>query len=394
MLSIVVRSVQFMILNNYTLWFYLNSSPHTLWLKSLYQAMHIRFPTQPPKKIINAIDTWGQKQTHRERNSSNINKSYLAILFWRKWSKIERKVHLTASVCSRWLNRTQINPNKSKLRPGLINDSHSFNRSRCVVQIVAEVEGTVVLESRTAISFFFESFWISSETPPLLWLDDLMPLGAQGCYGENARTCLTPAGPWALYFNTSVAKVMCSHGYKYCSRHIRGSVRTILTAGCCRDSLSRFVPTLSSGLLFDIVAARAVALLVRGALWEGKLVHLGWLLFHAEERLCLGTEKEETWASSSSSIASQEEPPSLSVLMLYVHLRKYNDQLKHGNMRYGMSGVSNVHTFRSTQNCLKTKTRSLTICKISSPGQSVTITHFLLFFNTESILPPSLFYEK
>lgn len=61
-----------------------------------------------------------------------------------------------------------------------------------------------------------------------------------------------------------------------------------------RDSLSCFFPTWSSGLLFDIVAARAIALLVRGALREGKLVHLGRLLFHAEERLCVRGQKQRS----------------------------------------------------------------------------------------------------
>lgn len=61
-----------------------------------------------------------------------------------------------------------------------------------------------------------------------------------------------------------------------------------------RDSLSCFFPTWSSGLLFDIVAARAIALLVRGALREGKFVHLGRLLFHAEERLCVRGQKQRS----------------------------------------------------------------------------------------------------
>lgn len=45
----------------------------------------------------------------------------------------------------------------------------------------------------------------------------------------------------------------------------------------------------TSGLLFDAVAARAVALLVWGALWEGELVRLRRLLLHPQERLCRET---------------------------------------------------------------------------------------------------------
>lgn len=86
--------------------------------------------------------------------------------------------------------------------------------------------------------------------------------------------------------------------------------------GVFHDGLSCFFPSLSSGLLFDIVAARAIALLVRGALWEGKLVHFSWLLFHAEERLCVGTETEKTWASRAPPPPSrQEELPSLLLVL-------------------------------------------------------------------------------
>lgn len=106
--------------------------------------------------------------------------------------------------------------------------------------------------------------------------------------------------------------------------------------GVLHDGLSCFFTSSSSGLLFDIVAARAITLLVRGALWEGKLVHFGWLLFHAEERLCVGPETEKTWASrcSSSSVTWQEELPSLLlVLTIKPHaikpIHRSNQKWKH-----------------------------------------------------------------
>lgn len=77
------------------------------------------------------------------------------------------------------------------------------------------------------------------------------------------------------------------------------------------DSLSCFFSTSSSGLLFYIVAARAIALLVWGALWKGKLVHLGRLLFHAEERLCVREQKQRS-----------REPASPLLLPLLQHITR------------------------------------------------------------------------
>lgn len=126
-----------------------------------------------------------------------------------------KNVHLTASVCSRWLNRTRINPNKSNVRPGLINDSHSFNRSRCMVQIVAEAEGTVVLRSRTAVSFW-DFVWnqvryLPTSRPP--WWDALMPWRPRELWRECPNVCDPSAWPWVLHFHTSVTKVLwlCAH---------------------------------------------------------------------------------------------------------------------------------------------------------------------------------------
>lgn len=60
-----------------------------------------------------------------------------------------RNVHLQKSAAD---DRTEHKSTQTNLRPGSINDSHSFNRSRCMVQIVAEAEQTVVLKSRSAVS--------------------------------------------------------------------------------------------------------------------------------------------------------------------------------------------------------------------------------------------------
>lgn len=116
------------------------------------------------------------------------------------------------------------------------------------------------------------------------------------------------------------------------SRLVSISTFLILAGVFQRHVLIRFVllcPDLvTSGLLFDVVAAWAVALLVGRALWEGKLVHLGRLLFHSQERLYRPGQRQirERTAEQMSQLCSctlstiQEEPLSLfQVLMSTPH---------------------------------------------------------------------------
>lgn len=224
--------------------------------------------------------------------------------------------------------------NKQNLRPGSINDSHSFYRSLCVVQICGRgrvgwwrLAGPSFLKKRVLV---FNPLWyLPSGWMFRTWGEDDAASPEGGARG-NAQTCVTQARPWVLS-NPSVIKglwvIMCTHSYKVRTLFRSGRFRRmkmtpllLLSGISCTDSnkglwhwsecdsrlvwlptfpilpgvFQKKVPTqfvllcpdvVTSGLLFDVVAAGAVALLVGGALWEGKLVHLCRLLFHSQERL-------------------------------------------------------------------------------------------------------------
>lgn len=86
-------------------------------------------------------------------------------------------------------------------------------------------------------------------------------------------------------------------------------------AGCVLSHFVLVCPNpVTSGLLFDVVAARAIAFLVRGALWEGKLIHLRCLLLRSQERLYRHGQiqiREKTanrWATCVHVLETQDKP--------------------------------------------------------------------------------------
>lgn len=114
-----------------------------------------------------------------------------------------RKVHLPGSICSRWPNWTQINPNKLKTwlnkwfsqfqQVSVHGPDCSRSRADCGTQ-----------EQDRCLSFgFLGNPFLYPLSDWMLWCR-----GTRGCYRENARTCVTPARPWVLSFNTSVTKVL------------------------------------------------------------------------------------------------------------------------------------------------------------------------------------------
>lgn len=148
------------------------------------------------------------------------------------------------------------------------------------------------------LGFCLESGPISPHLPPTLMgcSDAVAPEGVMERMPERVWPLSLALGASFPHLRHEGFVIMRSRGYKGNNivpvtlevPHVRS------WPGMFRDSLSCFFPTSSSGLLFDIVAAGAIALLVRGALWEGKLVHLGRLLFHAEERLCVRGQKQRS----------------------------------------------------------------------------------------------------
>lgn len=107
--------------------------------------------------------------------------------------------------------------------------------------------------------------------------------GVRGSYGENAPTCVNPSPSPTRFCDDALPWLQGNKAVR--------SPQEVPDVGSWPGRVPQPVlglPTTSSGLLLDVVAARAVALLVRGPLGEGKLIHLGRLLFHAEVRLCVG----------------------------------------------------------------------------------------------------------
>lgn len=159
-----------------------------------------------------------------------------------------------------------------------------------MVQIVAEAEGTVVLKSRTIVSVL-DLFGIHSYIPSLIGIfDAVAPEGIM----EKMPKCLWPRlGPGCFLFTAASQRFW---DYVLPRRQTHNIVPITLQVPWVQSWLGIFHVvscffSSSSGLLFDIVAARAIALLVRGALWEGKLIHLSRLLFHAEQRHCMWGQK-------------------------------------------------------------------------------------------------------
>lgn len=155
-----------------------------------------------------------------KRNSSNINKNYLATLFWRKWSKKKKKKskQRCSSDCQRLQEMTE--PNKNQ--PKQIKCKTWLNKGFSQFQQVS-ARGPDCSRSRGELSdgragplslLGIRSHISPPPNPPggMLWCR-----GARGSSGEDARRCVTPGLALGASFQHHLDEgfaIMCSRGYK------------------------------------------------------------------------------------------------------------------------------------------------------------------------------------